>query len=412
MLYNLKTISHLSPLLRHSYKTICFRSIYTTRSCYDNKNNGSPLNSIVDGIDAFRSTLLQNTPLRHITKPTLETIPFTGKADSWYYALREAQDLVKTDSQDRMMDPVKLLGKDVWELKGNIKKLLGSGHPFVKTLAKHYLSGDTERIRPLLVLLMAQANASINGSNMILDAQRRLAEISEMIHISSLLHYDILDDNDNPGNVIGNKMAVLAGDFLLARASLALAQLRNAECIELMATCIANLVEGEVMQVKKRKLVESSDKSDMDYYMEQCYLKSASLIAQSCKSSMVLGGADKEVAKHAYDYGKHMGLALQLMNDVDTFAKQAANVNNPPNINAPVLFAAEEIEELKQILERNFSGAEDIEKTRSFVYQSNGLKRSLSLADTHVQTAIKAINHLPPSTAQEALIQLARNLGR
>ncbi|CAO3589772.1 unnamed protein product [Absidia cylindrospora] len=158
----------------------------------------------------------------------METLPFTGKADSWHDALREAQDLVKTENQDCMMDPVKLLGKDVWELKGNITKLLGSGHPFIKTMAKHYLSGDTERIRPLLVLLMAQAN-SLTTPPAILDTQRRLAEISEMIHISSLLHYDILDDNENQANVFGNKMAVLAGDFLLARASLALAQLRSAD---------------------------------------------------------------------------------------------------------------------------------------------------------------------------------------
>ncbi|KAI8331740.1 isoprenoid synthase domain-containing protein [Chlamydoabsidia padenii] len=401
-----KTSGKSVPLVGQAVKKTLNRSLFTSTPHYNIDNNkatnGSPFSGIVNGIDSIRSTILKNTPLRHVTKPTMETLPFTGKADSWHDALREAQDLVKTDNPDRMMDPVKLLGKDVWELKGNITKLLGTGHPFLKTMAKHYLSGDTERIRPLLVLLMAQANATPPA--VILDTQRRLAEISEMIHISSLLHYGVLDDNDNQASMFGNKMAVLAGDFLLARASLALAQLRSAECIELMATCIANLVEGEVMQVKN-----SGD--SLDDYLEQCYLKTGSLIAQSCRSSMVLGGADKEVAQCAYEYGKHMGLAIQLHHDVQNFAKNAASLNEPPIINAPLLFAAQEIAELNTIFNRNFNMDGDIEKSRSLVYQTDGLKRTLSLADTHCQNAIHAISKLPPSIAQDALIQLARTLG-
>ncbi|CAO3645281.1 unnamed protein product [Cunninghamella blakesleeana] len=337
-----------------------------------------------------------------------------------------------------MMDPVKLLGKDVWELRGNIKKLLGSGHPFMKTLAKHYLSSDTERIRPLLILLMAKAtnmshvnnhinestNTNDDNQNLISEKQRRLAEISEMIHISSLLHYDILDDNENTTNVFGNKMAVLAGDFLLARASLALAQLRNAECIELMATCIANLVEGEVMHVKKgedghidsttnqqQQQHEQQDQiSDLDYYLHQSYLKTGSLIAQSCKSSAVLSGADKDVTKIAYDYGKHIGLAIQLISDLQVFAKKAATLDHL-SINAPLLFASEEFPELKQIIKGNFSHEDDLEKARNLVYQSHGLKRTIELADIHKQQAIKAIQKLPTSRAQVALIQLAKNVG-
>ncbi|CAO3623157.1 unnamed protein product [Cunninghamella echinulata] len=390
-----KTKGLVPVFFKNTFKNTTIRSISTTRLCYYNNNNNSnnnknttsdigesPFSAIANGIESLRTSLLNNSPLRHVTKPTLETLPFTGEADSWYKALREAQGLVKTDNQDRMMDPVKLLGKDVWELRGNIKKLLGSGHPFMKTLAKHYLSSDTERIRPLLVLLMAQATSAVDTRDHVLATQRRLAEISEMIYISSLLHYDILDDNENAKNVFGNKMAVLAGDFLLARASLALAQLRNAECIELMATCIANL----------------------------SYLKTASLIAQSCKSSVVLGASDNDVAIIAYDYGKNVGMAIQLINDIQVFAKKAANMDNIP-INAPLLFASEEFSELKQLIKGNFADEGDLEKARNLVYQSNGLKRTLELADTYKLRAIESIQKLPSSKAQQALIQLAKNVG-
>ena len=86
----------------------------------------------------------------------------------------------------------------------------------------------------------------------ILPKQRRLAEIVEMIHTASLLHDDVIDLSDSrrgrpSGNIaFTNKMAVLAGDFLLGRASVAIARLRNPEVIELLSTTIANLVEGNL----------------------------------------------------------------------------------------------------------------------------------------------------------------------
>jgi hexaprenyl-diphosphate synthase len=239
--------------------------------------------------------------------------------------------LVNTADQERIFDPVKIVGKYLWELKGNITQLLGSGHPFINTIGKHYLQGDTNRIRPLLVLLIAKAICEApkmtteqpshegdtlgftTAENPILPTQRRLAEISEMIYTASLLHYDVIDTAEqvtNPG--FGNKLAVLAGDFLLARASLALAQLKKAECIELMATCIANLVEGEFMQLQDPHEKNPDEKKAFDYYLEKIYMKTGSLIAQSCKASSVLAGCSSDVAKIAYDYGRHLGIAFQV----------------------------------------------------------------------------------------------------
>lgn len=106
-------------------------------------------------------------------------------------------------------------------------------------------------------------------------------------------------------------MAVLGGDFLLARASLTLARLRNAECMEIMATCIANLVEGEFMQLKNTSDPEE-DKSTFDHYMDKTYMKTGSLIAQSCKAAAVLGGCNDQVKSLAFDFGRHLGLAFQV----------------------------------------------------------------------------------------------------
>lgn len=197
------------------------------------------------------------------------------------------------------VDPLRIVGKELKFLTKNIRQLLGSGHPTLDKVAKYYTRSEGKHMRPMLVLLMSQAIAlaprlsansnapsvddsitssevlsdlnpdtnplvarsaevkyDFEGDENILPSQRRLAEITELIHTASLLHDDVIDNavtrrGSNSANTqFGNKMAVLAGDFLLGRASVALARLRDPEVTELMGTVIANLVEGEFMQLK------------------------------------------------------------------------------------------------------------------------------------------------------------------
>lgn len=294
--------------------------LYNKKAAELKEEDSSPIAKFTQGMNVIKSTIFNAPPLRKITRPNIESLPFTGQSATWDQAVKEAQGLVNSADQERIFDPVKLIGADLWELKGNITKLLGSGHPFINTIGKHYLQGDTNRIRPLLVLLIAKATSlapkqlSIDDSvtsleNPILPTQRRLAEISEMIYAASLLHYDVIDHADqvtNPG--FGNKLAILAGDFLLARSSLALAQLRKPECIELIATCIAHLVESEFMKLED---IQDSAKA-FDYYLDKSFKKTGSLIAQSCKASAVLAGCTADISQASYSYGKHLGIALQV----------------------------------------------------------------------------------------------------
>ncbi|KAI7850700.1 solanesyl pyrophosphate synthase [Circinella umbellata] len=444
------------------------------------QDDQSPLSKIAEGINnTLRSTVmpfqLPNSTASHANNSN-NGVPFTGEAATWNQAVREAQSLVKDDvdklEQQPIIDPAKLVGRDLWDLKGNIAKLLGSGHPSLNTVAKHYFSADGKHVRPLLVLLIAQATSiapkkstqpkdithhnenqyrSIdtpisNGLQnilkdgvfdqqthytpsithqgcTILPTQRRLAEISEMIHTASLLHDDVIDASATRRNLpsanasFGNKMAVLAGDFLLARASLTLARLRNSECIELMATCLANLVEGEFMQLKNTRDKDGKAKTTFDYYIEKTYMKTGSLIAQSCKSSAVLGNCTSEVNDIAFQFGRNLGLAFQLVDDMLDFTVTAADLGKPAGADlklglatAPVLFAWEEFPELEPLIKRKFANEGDVEKARLLVYQSDGLKKTLALAEEHCNLAITAIKKLPPSDARSALIQLTEKL--
>lgn len=164
----------------------------------------------------------------------------------------------------------------------------------------------------------------------ILSTQRRLASITEMIHVASLLHDDVIDASPlrrgapSAPQQFSNKLSILGGDFLLGRASVALARLGNREVVELLATVVANLVEGEVMQMRAGGEVGGEPSAQaFEVYMRKTYLKTASLMAKSARASVILGGCGvdgtreevergERVKDVAYAYGRNLGIAFQV----------------------------------------------------------------------------------------------------
>lgn len=171
----------------------------------------------------------------------------------------------------------------------------------------------------------------------VLPTQRRLAQITEMIHVASLLHDDVIDKSATRRSrpsapaAFGNKLSILGGDFLLARASAALARLGDLEVVELVSSMINNLVEGEVVQIEEvfggageELTAIGPDTARWNQYLKKTYLKTASLMAKSARASVVLGGArsegadpalllsDKRLKDIAYSYGRNIGIAFQV----------------------------------------------------------------------------------------------------
>ena len=369
------------------------------------------------------------------------------------------------------VDPLRIVGKELKFLTKNIQQLLGSGHPLLDTVAKYYTQSEGKHIRPLLVLLMSRATAptpkaarrhsslttasriddpispptvltDVNPSRPsndplsaasietaytaehsdILPSQRRLAEITELIHTASLLHDDVIDNSvarrSSPSaNVsFGNKMAVLAGDFLLGRASVALARLRDAEVIELLATVIANLVEGEFMQLKNTALDEPNPtwtENTLSYYLQKTYLKSASLISKSCRAAALLGENSSEVVDAAYSYGRNLGLAFQLVDDMLDYTTTSESLGKPAGADlelglatAPLLFAWKDNQQLGVLVGRKFAADGDVEMAKELVRHSDGIEQTRVLAQDYADKAAYAISRFPDSEAKEGLLEM------
>jgi hexaprenyl-diphosphate synthase len=251
----------------------------------------------------------------------------------------------------------------------------------------------------------------------LLPTQRRLSEITEMIHTASLLHDDVIDEAStrrglpSVNALYGNKLAILGGDFLLARASVALAHLRHPDVIICMSTVIEHLVKGEVMQMKSASSVGL--KETIDYYLTKSFYKTASLMANSCKSVALLGNCNAEQQQIAYDFGTHIGLAFQIIDDLLDLQVSAELLGKPAGqdlqcgiATAPVLYAAEEFPHLKQLIDAKFKGPNDVRTALECIFRGNSMQRSRELAMRHAQQAAAAVAALNPSPAQSALFSL------
>lgn len=301
---------------------------------------------------------------------------------------------------------------DLSLLTENLKKLIGTRHPILEAAAEHLFSAGGKRVRPAIVLLVARATMVDED---ITPRHRRLAEITEMIHTASLVHDDIVDEAELRRNVptvnslFDNRIAVLAGDFLFAQSSWYLANLDNLEVVKLLSEVIRDFAEGEILQGINRFDTSLS----LEAYLDKSYYKTASLIANSAKSACLLSGTSSELADNIYTYGRNLGLAFQIVDDILDFTASTEVLGKPAgsdlvsgNLTAPVLYALEEKPLLSVLIEREFSEEGDVETALDLVKQSNGIERAKSLALEHANLAAKHLEGLQASKYTAALQEL------
>merc|ERR1712151_1249210 len=251
-------------------------------------------------------------------------------------------------------DPFKMVEKELKPFAESISELVSNDQPVLNMAAKHFFEKlQGKRFRPTIVQLMVRAVAGVlpedslgpkvNGgwawsgaSHIDLEGgvvtpknhkdsdvwrkQAQLGQVVEMIHVASLIHDDVLDESDTRrgGETVhklySNKVAVLAGDYLLARASVLLARLENTAVVE-------------IMQLKSppESLVE------MESYLRKSYYKTASLIGYACRSTALLGGHayGSNVATACEEFGFHLGLAFQIQDDILDFTAAESMLGKP-----------------------------------------------------------------------------------
>jgi geranylgeranyl pyrophosphate synthase len=366
----------------------------------------------------------------------------------WDMKLSDYKGLGGKKKIETLPDPFKMVEKELQPFSDSIKELVSTDQPILSMAAKHFFEKrHGKRFRPTIVQLVSKAVAACDPETMKGDRwdssgaskvnveggvvttknhqgsevwrkQGQLGQIVEMIHVASLIHDDVLDEADTRrgGEAVhklySNKVAVLAGDYLLARASVLLARLENTAVVQIMATALESLVAGEIMQLKS----SPEELLRMESYLRKSYYKTASLICYACRSCALLGGHayGSTVATACEEFGFHMGLAFQIQDDILDFTAAADILGKPALADmslglstAPILYAAQEFPHLQPLVKRRFKEKGDKQTALEALYKSDtAMDKAKDLAKFHAQRAVEALLRLPQSEARDALLRL------
>ncbi|POW18481.1 hypothetical protein PSHT_05745 [Puccinia striiformis] len=412
--------------------------------------------------------------------------------------------LTSSLGRNNTVDPFRLLASELSQVKENVKALMGSGNQKLALMAKYCSTSARQgkHLRSLIILLISQATAPpsllpsscsyqhpeinsaisppeiLNDANPsqptstdsfhqhanILPTQRRLAEIAELLHVAILLQDDVVDDAETRRGQLsaplrfGGKETILAANFLLARAMMALSRLGNLEVVPLIMSSICDIVEGEIIRFaplinhdldpishsssppplstgesKTYSTIKFDDRL-FDAYQKKNQLKTAAYISKFCRAAVLLSpvaGQDPTLVEASYEFGNHLGLAFQIVDDslnctssVESFGK-AGDFSDLKSgiITAPALFAWKEFgSEFGTFVKRKLSHDGDFERVESsmctsnlsmrfpraqkMIEESDGIKKSYKLATHHIDISKSYLNQFKDSQAKEGLHQI------
>jgi octaprenyl-diphosphate synthase len=307
-----------------------------------------------------------------------------------------------------------LVASDLAAVDAEIRRQLASDVALVNQVGDYIVGGGGKRLRPLLVVLAARAAGAQDSAHI------PAAALIEFIHTATLLHDDVVDDSarrrgrETANEAFGNPASVLVGDFLYSRAFQMMAALNSGAVIRVMADATNTIAAGEVMQ-----LMNSGDPDTTEIrYLEVIYRKTARLFEAGAQVAAIVAKAPAPVEAALARYGKHLGIAFQLIDDALDYQGDSGelgkNVGDDlaegkptlPLIHALANSDAREAALIREAIEQG--GTEQQAPILEMVERSGGLDYTARLAECEAEKAEEALADLPASPYREALAGLAR----
>jgi heptaprenyl diphosphate synthase len=285
--------------------------------------------------------------------------------------------------------------------------------PHLTEMTSHLIRAGGKRLRPMLGVLSASTGADVTLD--VIDGGVAV----ELVQVGSLYHDDVIDEADSRRGVEsvnvrwGNLTAILAGDFLLAKASEIAASL-GTEVAGLLARTIGRLCEGEILELRHAYSTARPE----DAYFAAIEGKTASLYATACRIGAIVAELPRDQVDALTDYGRSFGMAFQLVDDVldlvateEELGKPAAHDLTEGIYNLPVLRALQTDagDALRGLLGTPIEGAER-ERARDLVLRSGGIGETIVEAERYAARAKQALSVLAESPARAALADGADHL--
>jgi octaprenyl-diphosphate synthase len=305
-----------------------------------------------------------------------------------------------------------LIAEDMTRLDHVIRVNLDSNVALVRTIADYIIGSGGKRLRPVLLMLCARA---LGGAP---EQAAKLAAIVEFIHTATLLHDDVVDEShlrrgrETANAVFGNAASVLVGDFLYSRAFQMMVEVDSMKVMRIMADATNTIAEGEVLQLLN---VHDPDVT-ANRYMQVIEFKTAKLFEAAAQLAAVLAGGDQETEQLMGQFGRKLGSAFQLIDDVLDYEGDVSltgkNVGDDlregkltlPLIHVATVGSESQRQLVRQAIENG--GTDRFDEILDAIHATGALHATRCAAQSQAESARAALHHLEDSEAKDLLLYL------
>lgn len=306
-----------------------------------------------------------------------------------------------------------LVESDLRQVDTVIRNRLASDVVLVNQIAEYIVGSGGKRLRPLLVVLVARA-CGYRG-----ERHSEAAAIIEFIHTATLLHDDVVDGSklrrgrDTANEVWGNEASVLVGDYVYSRSFEMMVSLESMRIMDVMAGATNKIAEGEVLQLLNANDPDTTE----ERYFEVIYRKTAKLFEAGAQVAAILSGTSAQVEAAVATYGRHLGTAFQLVDDVldyqsnsEALGKNLGDDLAEGKPTLPLIYALRTgNDDQRALIRRSIEqgNIDQLAQITAAIESTGGLAYTARLARQEAALAIDAIAVLPDSAYKQALRELA-----
>lgn len=306
----------------------------------------------------------------------------------------------------------KYLSEELFQFEKTFNSAVESNVALLDKIMKYIIKRKGKQLRPMFVLLSAKVFSSPNITTY------RAASLIELLHTATLVHDDVVDDAETRRGLFSinalwkNKIAVLIGDYLLSKGLLLSLSNGDFKILEILATAVKEMSEGELLQAEKARRLDISE----SVYFEIIRCKTASLIASACSAGAYSTTQDSQKATLMHSFGEKVGIAFQIKDDLFDYGKEdigkpTGNDIKEKKMTLPLIYTLNHCDKttknkIIRIFKNPNKNKHEVDYIIKTVVDSGGILYANNMMNNYTEEAFQILNGINDSEAKEFLKKL------
>ena len=311
---------------------------------------------------------------------------------------------------EKIRKPVK---QELTEFEKVFREALKGSIPFLDFITNFILRRKGKQIRPLFVFLSARLHGQVNNSTFV------AASLIELLHTATLVHDDVVDESYERRGFFSlnalwkSKVAVLVGDYLLAKGLLLAVKHKEYRLLEIVSDAVREMSEGELLQIQKSR----RNGITAEEYFEIIRKKTAALISSCTACGAYSAGASEEIVERMKQFGEYAGIVFQIKDDLLDYqktgltGKPTGNDIREGKYTLPLILALQnsssgKAREIRKMMRRKDLKGKDVYTVIEFAERNGGISQATEKMNEYIQTALTLLQDFPANDARNALSEL------